>query len=115
MRPRFVQSCQDAKIFGVLAKFLGFHKKFWFAKVRHYSAEIGFSGYQIDQWICEFGGIYKIDKYRKEGGKFVRKYIDFFRYLPQPMRDICPRLAQIFGAVWQCRVWNGEESQPHTA
>ena len=103
IRSFFAKLRKDAKIFVTLAKFLRFHKKFWFAKVRHYSAEIGCSGYQIDQGICEFGGATKLISTGKKG-EFLGKYIDAFTCFPQPMRDICPRSARICGDVWQCPV-----------
>ena len=114
-RSRFAKPCKDAKIFVMLAKFFSFTKNFGFAKVSTYSEEIGFSGDPIEQRICEFGGFYRTDKYGKTEGEFLGKGIDFFRCFPQPMPDTYPRSGQIFGDVWQCRVWSGAEFQPHIA
>ena len=119
MRSLFAKPCKDAKIFVMRAKFFVKTKNFGFAKVGTYSEKIGFSGNGINQRICEFGGFYTIDKgvisEGKTDGKFSGQGIDFFRCFPQPMHNIYPRSAQIFGAVQQFPAWCNAEFLLHTA
>ena len=115
MRARFAKPCKDAKIFVMLAKIFGFTKNFSFAKVSTYSEEIGFSGSHIEQQICEFGGSTKLISTGRRRGEFSGRCICFFRFFPQPMHNIYPRSARIFGAVQQFPFWCNAEFLPHTA